>query len=205
MIDSGSLLDFAPWRLSGLVVGALMNHHQSLATLGDAVNQPPYKAPPKAPVLFIKPRNTLAAAAQGFDLPTGVDEVELGIHRALVIAHTACGVTADAAASFIAGVMAVVDLSVPHASFYRPSLRFKALDGSCLLGPAVAGVEPLRDLQDLVRSPTQLLADVSAFMTLRAGDVLLLGTPPPLRRLRAGDRAEVALPGLPAFEFEVHA
>lgn len=203
MIDRRALLDFAPWQLSGLVVGALMNHRRALEALGDTVNQPPYMAPPKAPVLFIKPRNTLASAGRGFTLPPGVTEVELGIHLGLVISRTVGGVAAHSAAGFIAGVMAVVDLSVPHRSFYRPSLRFKALDGSCLLGPAVAGLGPVQGLEDLIRSPAQLLADVSAFMTLRAGDVLLLGTTPPLRSLRAGDRAEVVLPGLPSFGFEV--
>lgn len=43
----------------------------------------------------------------------------------------------------------------------------------------------------LVRPVAQLLADVTAFMTLEAGDVLLVGMPenPPLAR--AGDRIDI--------------
>ena len=41
--------DFAPFRLSGEVVGALLNDPAALAALGDAVAAPPYKAAPTAP------------------------------------------------------------------------------------------------------------------------------------------------------------
>ena len=44
----------------GTAYGALLNHRAALAALGDAVHAAPYKAPPKAPVLYIKPRNTFA-------------------------------------------------------------------------------------------------------------------------------------------------
>ena len=52
----------------------------------------------------------------------------------------------------------------------------------------------------LLRSPEQLLADVSEFMTLGAGDVLMLGCDVlneggrPLARV--GDRIELSAPGL---------
>jgi len=40
----------------------------------------------------------------------------------------------------------------------------------------------------------QLIADVSAFMTLHAGDVLLLGAPPGAPRIAAGQKVVIALP-----------
>ena len=51
--------DVPPYRLSGIVYGALLNHASVLAALGPAVHESPYKAPPRAPVLNIKPRNCL--------------------------------------------------------------------------------------------------------------------------------------------------
>ena len=54
-------MDVPPFRLSGTVYGALLNHRTALEALGSAVNEPPYKEAPRAPVLYIKPRNTLAA------------------------------------------------------------------------------------------------------------------------------------------------
>ncbi|MEP7298880.1 MAG: fumarylacetoacetate hydrolase, partial [Burkholderiales bacterium] len=42
----------------GTVYGTLLNHRDALAALGNTVTEPPYKAAPKAPILYIKPRNT---------------------------------------------------------------------------------------------------------------------------------------------------
>jgi 5-oxopent-3-ene-1,2,5-tricarboxylate decarboxylase/2-hydroxyhepta-2,4-diene-1,7-dioate isomerase len=38
----------------------------------------------------------------------------------------------------VAGWLLVADLCVPHAVYYRPSLRWRVRDGFCPLGPAVA-------------------------------------------------------------------
>ena len=51
--------DVPPYRLSGNVYGALLNHRSALDLLGQSVHEPPYKSPPRAPVLNVKPRNTL--------------------------------------------------------------------------------------------------------------------------------------------------
>ena len=68
----------APYRLSGVVYAALLNHGPQLAALGDAVNQPPYKAPPRAPVLAVKPRHTLAGDGSTVWLPSGHAALQLG-------------------------------------------------------------------------------------------------------------------------------
>ncbi len=47
-------------ELSGRVYGALLNHRSAIDALGATVLDAPYKGAPRAPVLFIKPRNTLA-------------------------------------------------------------------------------------------------------------------------------------------------
>src|SRR5688572_21720769 len=130
--------DFAPYRCSGTVYGVLLNHAPALAALGDAVNAAPYKAPPKAPVLYLKPRNTLAATGSACALPSGVDALQIDAHLGIMIGRIACGVSQADALSHVAGYVIVDDLSVPHGSFYRPSVRFKALDGSCVIGTPVA-------------------------------------------------------------------
>ncbi len=129
-----STLNVPPWRLSGTVIGTLLNDPASLAAMGDAVNAPPYKAPPKAPVLYVKPRNTLMGAPS---LPEGVEALEVGASLGIVIGRTARKVAAAQALAHVAGWTLVVDLCVPHTEVYRPSVRLRALDGSCLLGPCV--------------------------------------------------------------------
>lgn len=204
--------------MRGTVYGALLNHHDALAALGDAVHQPPYKAPPRAPVLYIKPRNTWVGNGDAVRVPAGVDALEIGATLGLVLGRVACRVSPAQALSLVAGYVIVVDVSVPHASFYRPSLRFKACDSFCPIGafvPADRAVDP--DALDisvaidgqtvhrcstagLVRSCAQLLADVSEFMTLSPGDVLSVGVAAGAPLARAGQRVRVAISGLGQIE-----
>ena len=121
----------------GTVYGTLLNHRDALAALGAAVHAPPYNAPPTAPVLYIKPRNTWVGAGEAVVVPAGVDELEIGATLGLVIGRTACRVREAEALSFVAGYVIVNDVSIPHASFYRPSLRFKARGTFCPIGPFV--------------------------------------------------------------------
>ena len=126
-----------PPVVCGVVYGTLLNHRSALEAFGAAVNAPPYKAPPKAPVLYIKPRNTWIGPGEAVVVPDGVEELEMGATLGLVIGRSACRVHEAAALSFVAGYVIVNDVSVPHASYYRPSLRFKARDTFCPIGPFV--------------------------------------------------------------------
>lgn len=212
--------DFAPWRLSGQVVGVLLNHRPALAALGDAVHAAPYKAPPKAPVLYVKPRNTQVASGAVVAVPQGVDALEVGAALGLVIGRSACRVVAHDALAHVAGVLAVADLSVPHDSFYRPSVRHKARDGFCPLGPAVLPLAQAGELDALpvevavdghvvhradtgerVRGAAQLVCDVSAFMTLHPGDVLLTGVAMGAPLVGPGRRVDVRIGALAPLGF----
>lgn len=200
-----------PYRLSGTVYGVLMNDPASLAALGDSVNQPPYKAAPRAPVLYIKPRNTLSGTGGVVRAPAGQGALELGATLGLVIGRATCRVRPQNALEHVAGVMLVADVSVPHESFYRPSVRFKALDGSCLLGSQLMPVPDFSALDAVsidvrvegatvqtvgmtgwVRSAADLLAEVSDFMTLGLGDVLLMGLRQGAPRVAVGQRFSVS-------------
>lgn len=206
--------DFAPHRLSGTVYGVLMNDPQALAALGEAVHQAPYKAPPKAPVLYVKPRNTLAASGAPLALPAGWEALEIGAALGLVIGRTACRVPVDQALSFVAGLTVVADVSLPHDSFYRPSIRFKARDGFCPIG-AVVPLNAVADPNALavrvqldgdtvhttttgsrVRPAAELLAAVTEFMTLLPGDILMLGVSAGAPLARAGQRVSIEIDGV---------
>jgi 5-oxopent-3-ene-1,2,5-tricarboxylate decarboxylase/2-hydroxyhepta-2,4-diene-1,7-dioate isomerase len=209
---------FAPYRLSGTVVGVLFNHAPALAALGNAVNEPPYKAPPKAPVLYVKPRNTLAGPGAQTEVPAQSQVLQIGANLGVVIGRTACRVAARDALSFVAGYAIVNDLSVPHTSFYRPSVRHKARDGSCVIG-AVVAKERVRDPDALavrvfvdgrlvqttdtgqrIRPLAKLIADVTEFMTLAPGDVLMLGTAADAANARAGQAVAIEIDGLGRLE-----
>jgi 5-oxopent-3-ene-1,2,5-tricarboxylate decarboxylase/2-hydroxyhepta-2,4-diene-1,7-dioate isomerase len=207
--------DVPPFQLSGAVYGALLNHRSALAALGESANRPPYGAPPVAPVLYIKPRNTLALPGEIVRIPAGTPELEVGASLGLVIARTACRVSASAALEYVAGYLIVADVSVPHASFHRPSIRFRARDGFCPLGPAVIaraavanpdalGIRAFLDgalvhtasTADMIRPAARLLADVTEFMTLSPGDVLALGAAVPAPRVRSGETLRIEIDGM---------
>src|SRR5882672_5724702 len=84
----------------GTVYGSLLNFRSALDALGNQVHRPPYKAPPLAPILYIKPRNTLAADGDAIAVPEGVAELEMGASLGLVIGRTACRVREANALSF---------------------------------------------------------------------------------------------------------
>jgi 5-oxopent-3-ene-1,2,5-tricarboxylate decarboxylase / 2-hydroxyhepta-2,4-diene-1,7-dioate isomerase len=207
--------DFPPYRLSGTVYGALLNHRSALAALGPAANQPPYYAPPDAPVLYIKPRNTLAPSGSVVRIPVGTPELEVGANLGVVIGRTACRVAESRALEYVAGYLIVADVSIPHSNYHRPSIRCKARDGYCPLGPAVTahaavanpdaltirtylGDELVQTAStaDLIRSAGRLLVDVTEFMTLAPGDVLALGAAGPAPRVRSAQTVTIDIDGL---------
>jgi 5-oxopent-3-ene-1,2,5-tricarboxylate decarboxylase/2-hydroxyhepta-2,4-diene-1,7-dioate isomerase len=205
----------APWALSGTVLGVLMNHRPALAALGDAAHQPPYKAPPKAPVLYVKPRNTWVASGGVVPVPADAPALVFGASLAVVIGRAACRVSAADAPDHVAGWLLVGDVFVPHEVFYRPSLRWRVRDGFCPLGAAVMPRAAVPDPDRLtltvavdghvvheagtgerVRDVATLIADVSAFMTLQPGDVLMTGVAHGAPLVRAGQVVHVSAPGL---------
>ena len=201
------------------VYGTLLNHREALAALGDAVNQPPYKAAPKAPVLYIKPRCTHVGHGDAIVVPQGVDALEIGATLGMVIGRTACRVSEAEALTFVAGYTVCNDVSVPHASYYRPSLRFKCRDSFLPIGPWIVGARQVADPDALAieveidgqpmqrsstagmqRAAARLIADVSAFMTLAAGDVLMLGVPFGAPRARVGQRVRISIESIGTLE-----
>lgn len=189
----------------GTVYGTLMNFRGELEALGDKVNEPPYKGAPQAPVLYIKPANTWTENGGNIALPTGVAEVEIGATIAMVMKS----------AREIEGFVLMNDVSIPHDSFFRPPVKSKCLDGFLAIGdrirarneagdPAVFKLEvringELKQtvrFSQLVRPADKLLADVSEFMTLGEGDMLMLGCDAGRPRAKVGDRIQISMPAL---------
>ena len=193
----------------GTVYGTLLNFRGEVAAWAPKMNEAPYKASPRAPVLYIKPANTWSNDGAAIPVPANVPEVEVGATIAMVMKQP----------GELAGYVLMNDLSVPHTSFFRPPVKSKCLDGFLGVGgqllPVGEGADPstftlevkingeLKQtvrFSDLVRSAPQLLADVSEFMTLGAGDVLMLGCDilagggRPLAKV--GDVIEISAPGL---------
>ncbi len=206
---------------TGTVYGTLLNFQAECDAMAAQMTQAPYKAPPIAPVLYVKTVNTWSANGAGVPVPQHVPLVEVGATIALVFGPPAPVNKTQSATNLEASFVLMNDFSIPHSSYFRPPVKFKCLDGflgvgSHLVGAQVAGdpqkfklevrvngeLKQAIDFSGLVRSATQLMVDVGNFMTLREGDVLMLGLdclPGGGRPLaKVGDVVEISSPSLPA-------
>ncbi len=186
----------------GTVYGTLLNFRAEWDARRTQMDAPPYKAPPRAPVLYVKPANTWSVHGATIPVPAHVPQVEVGATIAVVVG----------AAGQVAGHVLMNDLSLPHASFFRPPVKFKCLDGFLGIGAQVipggdatgftlevrinGELKQTVNFAQLVRPAPQLLADVNEFMTLHEGDVLMLGCDHGRPLARVGDRIDISAPGL---------
>lgn len=204
-------------QVSGTVYGVILNDAASVQKIG-SLAEAPYKGAPKAPALYIKPANTRAGCGAAVDLPGDAKTVEVAATIGLVMGRAAGRLTAENALDAVAGIVLAADLSLPHASYYRPAIREKCFDGSLPL----SSVKPLvdlgqlvlnteidgkvvesRSLAGLIRQPAQLLADVTEFMSLRQGDVLLVGVSYQAPQAAAGSKITLSADGVGSLSFTI--
>lgn len=197
----------------GTVYGTLLNDKKTLERRQADFAEAPYKGAPKAPVLYIKPRNTHACEGAQVAVPAEPSQVRIDGTVGVVIGRRASRVSANNALEHVAGYVIVSDLTLPHDNYYRPSIKFRARDGFCPMSsllPAqdfelaqaelvisVNGTEVARrGFTSLLRPVPQLIADVTEFMTLSEGDVLLVGPPDEAPLAQAGDTVRLEVLGL---------
>jgi 5-oxopent-3-ene-1,2,5-tricarboxylate decarboxylase / 2-hydroxyhepta-2,4-diene-1,7-dioate isomerase len=174
------------------VYGVVLNFRAELERLNSR---------PVSPVLYLRPRNTWSTSGAPIRLPDGAKQLKMAGTVGVMIG---------------AGYVAVNDVSIPHESYYRPAIRQRCRDGFCVIGTEVTNRRPeeiriwingeLRchaSIADLVRPIDRLIADISEFLTLQPGDILLIGEPPDAPLAGTGDSVRVEVDGLPAIENQV--
>lgn len=199
---------------NGTVFGVALNYNGLLQQRLAEFEQPPYKQAPVKPVLFIKTPNTRNAHGADVIQPAG-ERLQPGPALGVVIGKDASRVSASEALEYVAGYTIVNEYSLPEDSYYRPAVKAKCRDGFCAIGPELVPVSAIADphqltlklyvngvvmqentTANLVRSIPQLIAELSEFMTLHAGDVLITGTPEGRVDVKPGDHVEVEITGL---------
>jgi 5-oxopent-3-ene-1,2,5-tricarboxylate decarboxylase/2-hydroxyhepta-2,4-diene-1,7-dioate isomerase len=175
------------------------------------MNQEPHNKPPLYPVLYIKPVNTWRSSGEPIMLPAGIQEVEVGATLGIVIGKTAVQVNEATAFSYIQGYLIANDVTIAHEKILRPPIKQKCRDSFCPMSNMVLATEiknpndfhisiyindELRlqnSTKNLVRPIAKLLAEITKFMTLNEGDVVLVGTPENLPLARAGDKVSIEI------------
>ncbi|MGH2418968.1 fumarylacetoacetate hydrolase family protein [Pseudomonas canadensis] len=199
---------------SGTLFGVALNYQGLLDQHLAAFQQAPYQKPPTKPVLFIKTPNTRNQHDAVVLHPQG-ERLQPGPALGVVIGQHASRVSLDNAMAHVAGYAVVNEFSLPEDSYYRPAVKAKCRDGFCALGPAFVPRDQVGNPNQLslklwvngelrqenstanwVRDIPQLIAEISEFMTLYPGDVLITGTPEGRVDVVPGDTVEVEISGV---------
>ncbi len=201
----------------GTVFAVALNHKSQLDFWNDAFHTDPYKAPPKTPVWFIKPRNTIIANNDNIIHPQDLDVLSGGT-IGIVIGKKATKVCACNAKEYIKGYCLVNEVSHPETSFYRPAIKAKCRDTFCPVGE-LSEVENVDNVTietylngqlanswstaDLLRNAYKLVEALTEFASLEEGDVLLIGTPQERVVINVGDEVEIRANGFVSLKNKV--
>lgn len=203
----GALLDFPVSKV--VCVGS--NYAKHIKEMGSAT--------PDEPVLFIKPESALCDIRQPLALPQGLGSVHHEVELAILIGSTLKQASEEHVAKAIAGYGVALDLTLRDLQGKlkkagQPWEKAKGFDNSCPISGFIPAAEFSADPQnteimlkingeirqqgstsDMIHKIVPLIAYMSRFFTLRAGDVILTGTPEGVGQLAGGDSLEVSFNG----------
>lgn len=214
-VEIGGLRLGAPVARPGAVVGIGQNYAAHAAESGSN--------PPERPILFFKHPNAVTGPTDPILLPPGAEALDWEAELGVVIGRTAHRVAEAEALQHVAGYLVGNDVS--ERTWQRQHSggqwsKGKSSPSFCPLGPWLVPAdevdpqalrvwsrvdgEPRQDstTADMVFSVAVLIADVSRYVRLDPGDVLLTGTPAGVAMsgrfpyLREGDVVEVGIDGL---------
>ncbi|MEW6401930.1 MAG: fumarylacetoacetate hydrolase family protein [Chloroflexota bacterium] len=178
--------------------------------------------PPEIPILFAKYQNALTGPNSPIILPGLSEEIDYEGELAVVIGKRCKDISAEGALEYVAGYMAINDISARDLQFRTGQwLSGKSLDTFAPCGPALI-LNEITDPQNLnistrlngqtlqasntcnmIFSVAETISYISQLMTLEPGDIIATGTPegvgfkrnPPVF-LRDGDVVEVEIEGI---------
>jgi 2-keto-4-pentenoate hydratase/2-oxohepta-3-ene-1,7-dioic acid hydratase in catechol pathway len=168
------------------------------------------------PMIFIKPETALCDIRQPIALPKQHGEVHHEIELAVLIGLPLKMANESQVAKAIAGYGIALDLTLRDMQTHfrqsgQPWEKCKGFDGSCPISGFISANEfgdaqsaqlqlsvngQLRqqgNTRQMLTPIIPLIAYMSQFFTLRAGDIILTGTPEGVGALHSGDQLEMAL------------
>ncbi|RZG64447.1 4-hydroxyphenylacetate isomerase [Acinetobacter bouvetii] len=194
----------------GNIFGIALNYKCLYEKIQAQFNEKPYVNEPKKPVLFIKTPNTRNQSGNPV-VKQKDDILQAGPALGIVIGKSTSRVSENDALAHVAGFVTVNELSLPEDSYYRPAIKAKCQDGFCVLGTPVAA-DAVTDLNNLtlrvyvngelkqegttanwIRTPAQIIEEISEYMPLNEGDIILTGTPDGRVDVQAGDEVRVEI------------
>ena len=168
---------------------------------------------PARPLWFSKPPSSLIGEGQQVVLPQGYGRIDYEGELALLIDRRARNISVTEACDYIGGVTACFDMTARELQKSDGQwTRAKGFDTFLPLASLVAPFTPdwsrgnleVWKNNDLVQKSAfsamvfgfaELVADLSACMTLEPGDLILTGTPEGIGPVTNGDRLKITISG----------
>ena len=194
----------------GNIFGIALNYKCLYEKLQAQFNEKPYVNEPKKPVLFIKTPNTRNSSEKPVVKKKG-EILQAGPSIGVIIGKSTTRVSKSETPAHIAGYVVVNEWSLPEESYYRPAIKAKCQDGFCVVGTPVAA-DQVAELNNLalrvfvngelkqegttanwIRTPEQIIEEISEYMPLNEGDIILTGTPYGRVAVEAGDEVRIEI------------
>lgn len=169
------------------------------------------------PLVFLKGPGAIIGHRGFTRRPRDATFMHYECELAVVIGRTAKAVGRATAMEHVAGYTVCNDYAIRDylENWYRPNLRVKNRDTCTVLGPWLVDASDIPDPHALtlrtfvngrlvqqghtsmmIHDIPSLIEHLSRFMTLRAGDVILTGTPEGVANVQAGDEVVTEIEGV---------
>lgn len=183
------------------------DHIEEMKSMFDASGNP------DKPTLFLKGPNTLNTHLGTIEAPEFVNRLDYEGELAVVIRKRAKNVKAEDAMDYVLGVTCLNDVTARDIQKSDGQwARGKSMDGFAPMGPVVTDeVDPNhvairtrlngRVVQEsdtglFITNVNEMIAFITASMTLEPGDVIATGTPAGVGPMKSGDVVEVEIDGV---------
>ncbi|MGF1703074.1 fumarylacetoacetate hydrolase family protein [Photobacterium makurazakiensis] len=169
---------------------------------------------PENPVLYYKLPNTLIGHKDVIQRPEQIKWLTPQAELVVVIGKPAYRVTKADALGHVEGYTILNGVTAQDYvnKYYRPPVKAKSFDGTGPIGPWIVSADEVGNPDELVvttrindevisigstadykHSVADAITWISSFMTLRAGDMIAMGTPCALAELNEGDLVEIEI------------
>lgn len=194
-----------PPLLPGKVIGVGRNYVEHAKELNNPV--------PEVPLIFLKPQSAVIGPEQKIVLPPQSQQVEHEGELVVVIGKRGRFIPAENALDYVLGYTCGLDVTARDLQRKDGQwTRAKGFDTFCPLGPWIetdfdpadallttrvnGEMRQMASTREMIFSVPQLIAYITSFMTLEAGDVIMTGTPAGVGPLQNGDLVEVLIEGI---------
>jgi fumarylpyruvate hydrolase len=175
------------------------------------------------PFFFSKPADAVVPSGATIPFPSRTEDLHHEVELVIALGAGGAYVVPEEAEALIFGCAVGVDLTRRDLQAVakkagRPWDMAKGFDrsapiGAILPGPAPAGAAITLDVNGsrrqsgvlchMIWAPAEIVAILSSYVELAAGDLIFTGTPAGLARLERGDSVAAAVEGLPPLVFQL--